>query len=308
MRYSLNKLYSVAGISKQGVLKQEKAEEIFREKLSRLVLDADILRSEHPGCGVEKMYYTLAPDFLGRDKFVEIFMGIGYRVKRNKNYKRTTIPLHYQYPNMIEGRIVNAINQVWQSDITYYRIGDKFYYLTFILDVYSRRIVGYEVSENLRAEANLKALMMAMTQRRGLSLEGLVHHSDRGSQYGDKRYLDLLDKNGIMVSMGTKAQDNAYAERLNGIIKNEYLRYKSIKTIKELRKEAKKAVGHYNRKRLHMSIQLSPVDFEKNMEEIKNEKTPKMVIYSKGNHNLKFPYGQLEIMEEKYSVCPICIN
>lgn len=308
MKYSLNQLYRVVGISKQGVIKQEKLSKEFDRKLSELVLSADILKSDHPGCGVEKMYDTLAPDFLGRDKFIDIFMDMGYRVKRNKNYQRTTIPLAYQYPNLIEGRLLTGINQVWQSDITYFRVENKFYYLTFILDVYSRKIVGYHVGDTLRAESNLKALKMALKDRRCNDLTGLVHHSDRGSQYGEKRYIELLRKNGIKVSMGMKAQDNAYAERINGTIKNEYLRYRTITSLTALRRETKKAVEHYNSKRLHRSIKKRPVEFEENLKRMNLEKMPKMVIFAKGQNNLKSPYGQLEIMHKNYSVCPLFIN
>jgi transposase InsO family protein len=113
-------------------------------------------------------------------------------------------------------------NIVWQTDITYYLIGDQYFYIVFIIDVYTKRILGFCTSEHLRAEANLFALKMAMSQSTG-SLEYLIHHSDRGGQYINKNYVGLLRKSGIHISMGAQAQDNAYAERINGTIKNEYL-------------------------------------------------------------------------------------
>jgi putative transposase len=253
-------LYQATGISKQAVHQYNNRQEIFEKKLSDLLVEVDELRSEHPGCGVEKMYKTLNPDFIGRDKFIEIFMELGYRVQQVKNFYRTTIPVSHKYPNLIEGVVITKENMVWQSDITYFDVGGKFYYLVFIIDVYSRKIVGYTVSDSLRAEANVRALKMALKERPAPK----IHHSDRGSQYVYKHYIDLLKSNGTHISMGLQAQDNAYAERVNGVIKNEYLKHKQIQTYEALKSEVKHVVHHYNNKRIHGSLpgNLSPVKFE----------------------------------------------
>ena len=260
MNVSLNELYRQLGISKQAVHQYQRRQEVFDEKMSNLLIEAEELREEHPGCGVEKMYYTLKPDFIGRDRFIETFMELGYRVKKIKNYHRTTIPGWLKYPNLIEGLVVSNSNMVWQSDITYFELGGRFYYIVFILDVYSRKIVGYAVSESLRAEANIRALKMALGQRPAPR----IHHSDRGSQYIDKQYVKMLTDEGTQISMGLQAQDNAYAERINGIIKNEYLKKKKIGTISSLRVAVKRAVDHYNNKRIHRSLPhwMTPVQFE----------------------------------------------
>ncbi|MCH8232636.1 MAG: hypothetical protein IIB82_08345 [Bacteroidetes bacterium] len=100
-------------------------------------MEADELRREHPGCGVEKMYYTLKPDFIGRDRFVDTFMQLGYRVHKYKNCKRTTIASKIYYLNLIKGMRITSPSIVWQSDITYIDVGDKFYYTVFILDDYT---------------------------------------------------------------------------------------------------------------------------------------------------------------------------
>jgi len=260
MSMSLNELYRQLGISKQAVHQYHRRQQVFDEKMANLIIEADDLRAEHPGCGVEKMYYTLKPDFIGRDRFIETFMELGYRVKKIKNYHRTTIPTWLKYPNLIEGLVVSNTNMVWQSDITYFELGDRFYYIVFILDVYSRKIVGYAVSESLRAEANIRALNMALQHRPAPQ----IHHSDRGSQYIDKRYVKMLTDAGTQISMGLQAQDNAYAERINGIIKNEYLKMKEIGSFSSLRSALKKAVDHYNNKRIHRSLtqRMTPVQFE----------------------------------------------
>ena len=311
--YSLNMLYKEIGISKQAVHQYLTREKIFEQKLSLLLAEVDVIRDEHPGCGVEKMYYTLNPDWIGRDRFISIMMSLGYRIKKVKNFIRTTYSLnsHY-YPNLISGMQIMDINIVWQTDITYFQIGRIFCYLTFIIDVYSRRIIGFFASDSLRAEANIKALKIALKTRKGLDLKQLIHHSDRGSQYIDKDYINILDSNNIHKSMGLKAQDNAYAERVNGIIKNEYLKYKTITNIKELRTELKKAVNHYNTKRIHNSLpkRMSPIVFEENLLNLANQKRPKVIVYAEGNNKIKEISNLLDFKPEKEPQahdCPMVI-
>jgi transposase InsO family protein len=259
MTRPLNELYRVLGISKQSIHQYYKRQQIFDFKFANLLIEVDELRAQHPGCGVEKMYHTLKPDFIGRDRFVEALMQLGYRVKRAKNYHRTTIPCWYKYPNLIEGLVVTKKNTVWQSDITYFDLNGRFYYLVFIVDVYTRQIVGYAVSDHLRAEANLRALRMALADHGAPR----IHHSDRGSQYVDQEYTKLLKDHSVDISMGLQAQDNAYAERINGTIKNEYLQYWNIKTFNELKRKVKRAVQHYNAQRIHDALpeRLAPNEF-----------------------------------------------
>src|SRR5699024_4744648 len=155
MSFSMNQLYTTIGISKQAVFKYNARQKVFDEKVVQMILEADELREEHPGCEVEKMYYTLKPDFIGRDRFIELMMELGYRLKRKKNYKRTTIASKIYYPNLIKGMKVNRPSMVWQSDITYIPIGKEHYYAVFIIDVYTKKIVGYKVSNHMRAQANM---------------------------------------------------------------------------------------------------------------------------------------------------------
>ena len=142
----MNELCKVIGISKQAVDQYQKRQLIFDSKVNNLLVEAEILRKEHPGCGVEKMYNTLKPDFIGRDRFTDLFMGLGFRLKKKRNYRRTTYASSIYYPNLIKGMRVYAPSMVWQSDITYIYVEDKFYYAVFIIDVYTKRIVGYKVS------------------------------------------------------------------------------------------------------------------------------------------------------------------
>jgi putative transposase len=283
MNYSLNSLYRVAGVTKQAVSQQFRRDKLFYYNVSVLIPYVDLLRKEHPGCGLEKIYYTLNPEFIGRDRFIKTFMELGYRVKKKKNYVRTTYSVASKYKNLIEGLSINNKNRIWQSDITYYYVGNRFYYLVFILDVYTKVILAYRASDNLRAEANIIALKMALASQEA-SLRGLIHHSDRGSQYIEKNYIRLLTENFIKISMGNKAQENAYAERVNGIIKNEYLKYKNIESLRNLTKELKNSVVHYNMKRKHRSLHqwMTPMEFNNYLINLDQDKRPVITIF---NHN-----------------------
>jgi transposase InsO family protein len=308
----MKSVYQIAGVSRQAVHKYLKHQAVFQEKLSGLILEADILREEHPGCGVEKMYYTLRPDWLGRDKFIALFMSLGYRVKTQKNYQRTTIPVHSKYEDLIQGLIVQDMNIVWQTDITYFLMNGQFYYLVFIIDVYTKKILGYQASDHLRAEANIAALKMAIRNSSG-SLASLIHHSDRGSQYIDKDYIALLKRNQVQISMGAKAQDNAYAERINGTIKNEYLKYWEPRNLRELRRMLKKAVDHYNHKRIHDGLpnKMTPAQFEKSLLDLTSQKRPTVIIYAEGNYKIKVASSHFDFKPKEEPLahnCPIEIN
>jgi len=311
MDYSLNKLYQAAGITKQGVWDHFRREQAQLEMIGRVVGQVDARREKHPGEGLQKMYWQIQPQGLGRDKFCRILMQLGYGVGRVKNPIRTTIAAHKVFDNLIEGRLVNGPNQVWQSDITYIKVGSRHYYLTFIIDVYTRRIVGYAASDNLRAEANINALQMALECYRETDLGGLVHHSDRGSQYTDGRYLSMLRENGIIVSMGKKAQDNAYAERINGVIKNEYLAYRSLTSFSDLTRHTKQAVGDYNRVRHHGAIGgRSPVEYEAVWSELPPQERPRQVIHSEQTpKNLEASLQSNDIDTDcQYPYCTIHVN
>lgn len=308
----MKSVLQIAGLSRQAVHKHQKQQAAFNVKLSALILDADLLREEHPGCGVEKMYFVLRPDFIGRDKFIDLFMQLGYRIKQNKNYRMTTVPVHSRYQNLIQGMMIQDRNIVWQTDITYFYMNGRYYYLVFIIDVYTKKIVGYHASDHLRAEANLAALRMAIKNTKG-SLENLIHHSDRGSQYVDNEYIAHLMRYGILISMGEKAQDNAYAERINGTIKNEYLVFWNPQSLRQLLKMLKRAVNHYNRKRIHNNLpgHKTPVEFEESLINLGSQKKPTVIIYAEGNYKIKVASSHFDFEPKEGLLahnCPIVIN
>jgi len=273
----LNKLFKEIGISKQAVSQYAKRQKVFDYNVHNLIVEAEELRKEHPGCGVEKMYNTLQPDFIGRDNFIDLFMNLGFRIKRNKNYRRTTFASRVNYPNLIKGMEVNRPSTIWQSDITYIYCDNKFYYAVFIIDIYTKKIVGHQLTNHMRASANVKALNMALKNNKA----PLIHHSDRGSQYTSKEYLELLKQNQVKISMALSAQDNAYAERINKTIKEEYIDYWKPKNYDQLNKMIDKAVNQYNNKRPHNYIgKLSPINFEDNWYNNPNFSKPKIIIFN----------------------------
>ncbi len=159
----------------------------------------------------------------------------------------------------------------------------------------------------MRAEANIRALQMAF-KTRSCDLGGTIHHSDKGSQYIDKDYLKILNDRGMLISMGLRGQDNAYVERINGIIKNEYLKYWTITSLEELRISLDKAVNHYNSKRIHRSLpgRLSPTKFEEMIKENLEKCKFNEWIYSdqlKINQK-KHNFGKSDLTV-KTLVCPI---
>jgi len=311
MKYSLNQLYQVIGLSKQAVSQYLLRQDKFEKHLSDLLIEVDELRVEHPGCGLEKMYYTLAPSFIGRDRFIDVMRQMGYGVVKVKNFIKTTKPVHSSYENLIEGMSVTRINQVLQSDITYYYAGGRFYYIVFIIDVYSKRIIGFQASDHMRAEANVAALKQVIKLRSKTNLSDMIHHSDRGSQYIAKKYRNLLEKHNIYMSMGYNAMENAYAERINGIIKNEYLKYYEITDLISLKKQLRKAVKHYNHKRIHNHLpnRMSPVDFENALTNMTLKKTHLELIYAQKNNVKRNKLKAfLPIMDiQNNQLCPIFI-
>ena len=188
-----------------------------------------------------------------------------------------------------------------QSDITYFNVGGRFYYLVFIVDVYTREILGYNVGDNMRAGCNVKALKMALSKIPVEERSSMIHHSDRGSQYGSKEYIDLLKANCISISMGEIAQDNAFAERVNGTIKNEYLSLWHIPDFKTLKRRTVKAVNN----------KYSPIDFKKKVLCLRTQERPKVIIYAEGNYKVKVASSHLNFNpreEPQAHNCPIVID
>ena len=281
----MNSLYKMTGISKQAFHQHRTRCFTSNKEVDLIIEHANQIRTEHSQIGCRKMYEIIKPPTMGRDKCEKILLDNGFKVRYQPNYKRTTYSQYKErYPNLIEGMELTDINQVWQTDITYFFANGRHYYLTFIIDVYSRRIVGYHAADHLRAEANIEALKMAISNRKKQDIKGLIHHSDRGSQYIDKEYLKILNDNNIKISMCEYAYQNAYTERANGIIKNEYLKHRTILSYDQLVNQLSKVINLYNEKRPHGRLhnKLTPVNFEKYILTLDTQQRPKVKIYTEG--------------------------
>lgn len=281
----MNNLYKIAGLTKQALHQSEIRQSYLQMQEETILSLAKEIRKEHPKMGCRKMYYLMDPDCWGRDTFERLLLNNGYRVKYEPNYIRTTYSQNlYYFPDLTKGLELTNVNQLWVTDITYYFVNGKFFYLTFILDVYSRRIIGYHVSPTLKAEANLKALKMAFKTRKRFIFPGLIHHSDKGSQFIDKDYQRMIKDAQIQMSMCNEAWENPFAERINGIIKQEYLDCWQIDTGDGLIKATKKAVNSYNTHRPHWLLlnKMTPVNFEKLLLTLDTQKQPKVKLYTEG--------------------------
>ncbi len=262
------------------------------------------IRKNHRWMGGRKLYEKLYPFMLehqikmGRDAFFDLLSYHGLLIRRRKRRIVTTNSSHWlrKYPNLIRDFVPTAPNQLWVSDITYWKINNRDVYINLITDAYSRYIVGYHGAPTLEAIESIKALKMALKTIKNNQPESLIHHSDRGVQYCSSDYVKLLQDNGIEISMTENGDplENAIAERINGIIKNEYLIDYSVDNIDNAQQLLKKAVELYNYDRPHMSIgNLTPAHVYYSKTTLKTERLWKN-YYNKRN-NFVNEYQDLDI-------------
>ena len=219
-------------------------------------------RKEQPRVGTRKLYEALLPVLkleaikLGRDALFRILREHKMLVRRKKATCKTTNSYHHfhKYTYLIKDKEVTAPNQVWVSDITYIRRVKGFCYLALITDMYSRKIVGYDISDTLELSGCLRALQKALRHAR--SAVGLVHHSDRDIQYCSHQYVNELTKRKIRISMTEEnhCYENAIAERVNGILKDEFYLDQCFFNTDHACKATESAISIYNNKRLHLSL------------------------------------------------------
>jgi len=195
---------------------------------------------------------------IGRDKLFDLLRENCMLVKPRKRRYFTTDSHHWlrKHDNLIENMVVNHPNQLWVSDITYVKFNKEVYYLYLITDAYSQKIVGFHVSMDLKANSAVKALQMALKDNKVKQAYKLIHHSDRGVQYCSKEYTGILNAHGILISMTRAAspQENAIAERINGILKDEWLYDLELKQDENPYKKIKQVIEIYNQIRPHNSL------------------------------------------------------
>lgn len=292
----------LCGISRQGhyqalgrLLREEEKSVLY----VRLMQQA---REVHPGMGLRTMYEMLQPEAIGRDAFIALGLQEGFRLKTIEKQTRTTYSIKTnRYCNLLGGVVFTGINQLWSSDITYFYCQEQFFYIVLIMDVYSRKLIGYHIADNMRAENNLAALQMALKYRGIKDYHNLlIHHSDKGSQYASDSYTETLGEYGIQISMCNEVYENTHIERVNDTIKNQYLNRKSIESREQLEIEMSKTIEAYNQYRPHQGIKLmTPVEYEELIAKTPEENRVKMTIYTATNSEKEPSNKQLNLFELK---------
>jgi len=215
-----------------------------------------------PRLGGRKLLYKIQDRLpqellLGRDLFFNFLREYGLLVRKKRYRARTTFSNHWlrKYPNLIKDFIPDAAHQLWVSDITYVETDEGFVYLFLITDAYSRKIIGWSISDTLEATNAVTALCMALSQLPS-GIKNVYHHSDRGVQYCCDKYVKLLQKNHFQISMTENGDplENAIAERVNGILKTEWLYDIKIKTKEKAKEEVNRIISIYNNDRPHDSL------------------------------------------------------
>ncbi len=211
---------------------------------------------------MRKLIKSLDDEFIkanikvGRDTLFNVLRKHNMLTLRKKYSSKTTNSLHrfYKYKNIIKDVMINRPNQVWVSDITYIRTLKGFCYLALITDMYSRKIVGYDLSDSLELKGCVRALNKALYQAK--NTENLIHHSDRGIQYCSNLYTQILKRNRIDISMTQEnhCYENAMAERVNGILKDEFYLDQTFTDVAHAKRTTKNAINLYNQIRLHLSL------------------------------------------------------
>ncbi len=248
------------GIDRQVYYRNVKRRIIKQDKAGLVVQMVLKSRTQMPRIGSKKLYYLLNQDLkklkIGRDKFIDILRANHLLIVPKRSYHVTTNSHHRfrKYKNQLLDLQITKPEQVWVSDITYIGKREKPCYLSLITDAYSKKIVGYNVSENLNTESSLVALKRAIKQRENKKAP-LIHHSDRGLQYCSNEYQNELSKHKINPSMTQNSDpyENAVAERINGILKQEFNIDKYNQDLPIMKQIIKQTVEIYNEKRPHLS-------------------------------------------------------
>ena len=237
----------------------------IKESLHAELIIQEVLkhRELHPRIGTRKLMVLLQTFSkqhqiaLGRDALFELLREHNLLIRKRKRRVQTTFSKHWlkKYPNLIKNYVPLEPNLLWASDITYIIVADEFAYLSLITDLYSRKIIGFYLSKTLEAIGCINALKMAM--KATVNFENLIHHSDRGVQYCSHEYVKLLMEKGIKISMTENGDplENAIAERVNGILKDEYLQHK-YSSFEEAQKNVARIITIYNSLRPHSSCEM----------------------------------------------------
>ena len=259
---NLTEICALFDLKRDAYYKYLKRYKVRKSQEEQVIIMVDIKRKVLPRVGCHKLLNYLENDFndvnikIGRDKLFNILRANNRLIKPRRASCRTTNSYHHfhKYNNLIKDFTPTGINQVWVTDITYIRTVNGFCYLALVTDLYSRKIVGFDTSDSLELLGALRALKMAI--RNADNLRRLIHHSDRGVQYCSYQYTGELLKRDIKISMteDNHCYENAVAERVNGILKDEFYLDLTFFSTKLAQRATKNAIKLYNNERLHLSL------------------------------------------------------
>ena len=275
----MNPFYKIAGLSKQA----------HRQYMLRLSNKDDRslyyiglmeqARTMHPVIGLAKIYALYEPQGIGRSAFEGLGKMMGYSLEARPvmTWKgRRVIP----YGNLLSGKWFTGVNQVWVTDITYYKVSGVYYYISMIMDLYSRKIISCLVAESLHARHSIKVLKRAIKTRNPPKDHSLIHHSDKGVQYTCNDYVKCLERHRISISMCSSVFENTNMERLNGIIKNDYIIHWNPKSFSHLKRLLAKAVNNYNNCPHGQLGMVAPNQYEENLKNIPMEQRTKIKTFT----------------------------
>lgn len=296
-------LYQISEVSKQAH-HQYMSRSCLKTDLTALYIGLiESARIMHPVIGLEKIYYLSHPPDIGRDAFINIGTMAGYALEKPK--QTTFKGVHVvPYQNLLSDKMFTGVNQLWVTDITYYKIGTEYYYISMIMDLYSRKIIAWMVADSLHSRHSLKLLKRAILHRNLCAIHQLIHHSDKGIQYTCHAYVQLLLKNKIGISMCNSVFENTNMERLNGIIKNDYLIHWSPKSFRHLKTLLNRAANNYNNCPHRQLGMLSPNQFEEQLKNVPQSQRTKLKVYTiKRSKIIKDP-NQLDLFDSQ----PLFVN
>lgn len=238
----------------------------YKESLKAEILIQMVLKQRKlmPKVGGRKLLNIIQPKLsselhLGRDAFFDFLRDHSLLVRKRRYRPKTTFSSHWlrKYPNLVKDFVPTKAHQLWVSDITYIETSEGFGYLTLITDAYSRKIIGWALGDTLEAKHTVRALQMALKQL-PKGVKNVYHHSDRGVQYCCEEYIKILKKNHFQISMTENGDplENAIAERVNGILKCEWINQVKFKTIDETEKQISRIIRTYNYNRPHSSVNM----------------------------------------------------
>lgn len=261
----MDALCDLFGKSRQAYYQHSKY--IYKEEAKTEIL-LQLVEKERklmPRIGGRKLLHLIQPRlsadlYLGRDSFFEFLRDQGLLIRKRRYRVRTTYSNHWmhKYPNLIKDFIPEKSHQLWVSDITYIETLEGFGYLNLITDAYSRKIIGWDLGATLEAKYTVKALQMALNQL-PKGVKNVIHHSDRGVQYCCGDYVKILTKKNFQISMTENGdpRENAIAERVNGILKDEWLNQMKITSLAEATKKLEQIIRIYNQHRPHSSLSMN---------------------------------------------------